>query len=152
MTLLGSTTFIQTHADWRFSYLLNHCLYTWLTTVSSVFRDLGKEHTTSVWLVDRGCLLLLGTWSHLQYNGGPCLLKVWLMTVTNYHRFVVFPDYDITPIMMLISIMTCLIVTRSTQLVRPINRGPFLRHKDILKNGQDHLKTHSDWKLIHGVN
>lgn len=72
--------FIKTHSDWRFSYSLDHYFYIRLTTGSSFFHDLNNKHTTG-----REFLLFLaiGTWSHLYCNGGPCLLKVCILTVTN---------------------------------------------------------------------
>lgn len=62
--------FIRTHTDWRFSYCY-HYLYTGLTTVSSVFRDLDNEHTAGK-TGQQGMLSPPGTWSHLDIFRFPC--------------------------------------------------------------------------------
>lgn len=40
-----STTFLRTHANWRFSYLLDQYFYAGVTTISPVFHDPDNEHT-----------------------------------------------------------------------------------------------------------
>lgn len=83
--------FIKTHADWRVSYSLDHHLYTGLATVLSLSLH-DNEHVTAATGL-QGCLLLLGTWSHLQCNGGPCLLEVVFdhHIQTNHQRFLFLP-------------------------------------------------------------
>ena len=49
--------------------------------------DLGSRR---VWPVNRGCLLILGTWSHLRYIRGSVLahLFIWLVIPTSISRLI----------------------------------------------------------------
>jgi hypothetical protein len=44
----------------------------------SMLTDMGSRR---VWSINRGCLLLLGTWSHLRYIGGSVLTHLFLWFV-----------------------------------------------------------------------
>lgn len=54
------------HCSSIFCKLWDHFVFTGLTTVSSVLNDLVMS-TCRVRSVSKGCLLLLGTWSHLYF-------------------------------------------------------------------------------------
>lgn len=82
MTLSSSAMFQDT--NWPTFFVLARPLF--IQQVKSgffgVFLYYENEHTAGA-ACRRGCLLLLGTWSDLHCNGGPCLLKVCILAITS---------------------------------------------------------------------
>jgi hypothetical protein len=63
------TTSTRSTGVWHFRPFL-HTDFDCGLFLLSFLRKLGSKW---VWLINRGCLLLLGTWSHLLHIQGPCL-------------------------------------------------------------------------------
>lgn len=110
-----------------------------MTVVSSVLPDLDNKRTAGATGRQRmltppkhpSFFLTItgrpGTRFHHKYNGGPCLLRVFILTITDrpgHQRFVFFFCCAIFLILTFVPIVTCPIVTRTLFFVK---RNTFFR-------------------------